>query len=144
MDNERQMFPYQGQFYYPRPDHDSPYRETSMLWSGVMSENLASVALTARLVEKLNFDQFKQLMTVLELNPLPGELPRDFHFRVARATGVQLDNEGVKEFQLKNAVADLLLDIQYTTTYEYQRLLENHDRPCLSFYSVGFFYVLLF
>jgi penicillin-binding protein 1A len=125
MDNERQMFPYQGQFYYPRPDHDTPYRETSMLWSGVTSENLASVALTARLVEKLNFDQFKQLMTVLELNPLPGELPRDFHFRVARATGVQLDNEGVKEFQLKNAVADLLLDIQYTTTYEYQRLLEK-------------------
>jgi membrane peptidoglycan carboxypeptidase len=125
LDNERQVFPYQGQFYYPRPDHDSPYRETSMLWAGVMSENLASVALTQRLVEKLNYEQFKQLLGVMELSPLPGELPRDFHYRVARATGVQLDNEGVKEFQLRNAVADLLLDIQYTTTYEYQQTLEK-------------------
>lgn len=125
LDNERQVFPYQGQFYYPRPDHDSPYRETSLLWSGVTSENIASVALTSRLVEKLNLDQFKQLLSVLELSPLPGELPRDFHFRVARATGVQLDNEGVKEFQLKNAIADLLLDIQYTSTYEYRQTLEK-------------------
>lgn len=125
VDNERQVFPYQGQFYYPRPDHETPYRETSMLWAGVMSENLASVALTARLVEKLNFDQFKQLLGLLDFSPLPGELPRDYHYRVARATGVQLDNEGVKEFQLRNAVADLLLDIQYTSTYEYQQQLEK-------------------
>ncbi|MHA0110804.1 hypothetical protein ACXYUI_27170, partial [Klebsiella pneumoniae] len=65
-----------------------------------MSENCASVSLTSKLVEKLNFDQFKQLMGVMDLLPHAGEAPRDFHFRVARALGVQLDNEGVREFQL--------------------------------------------
>lgn len=125
LDNERQVFPFQGRFYYPRADHDSPYKETSMLWAGILSENLASVALAARLVEKLNLEQYKQLMGVMELLPKPGEPPRDFHFRVARAMGVTLDNEGVKEFQLNNAIADLLLDMQYSSTYEFQQKLKK-------------------
>ncbi len=46
VDNERRVFPYQGQFYYPRGDHDSPYKNVSMIWSGAKSENLAAVYLT--------------------------------------------------------------------------------------------------
>jgi membrane peptidoglycan carboxypeptidase len=111
LDNERQIFPYQGQFYYPSPDHESPYSQTSILWSGAMSENLASVSLTARLVEKLNLEQFKELMGFLGLMPLDGESPQDFHFRVAKAVGVQLEPEGVREFQLTNAIRDLEPDL---------------------------------
>jgi membrane peptidoglycan carboxypeptidase len=125
LDNERQVFPYQGRFYYPRPDHDSPYRESSLIYAGVMSENLASVSLTAKLTEKLNLEQFKQLMGVLDLLPQSGEAPRDFHYRVARATGVQLDNDGVREFQLNNAVSDLLLDTQFSASMDYQQKLRK-------------------
>ena len=125
LDNEPQIFPYQGQFYYPRPDHTSPYGETSVLWSGITSENLASVALAARLMEKLNFNQFKELLSSLGLAPLPDEKPRDYHYRIARAVGVQLNNRGVREFQLENATQDLLLDIQYTTTQEFRSRLEK-------------------
>ena len=125
LDNERQIFPYQGQFYYPRPDHDSPYKETSMLWAGIQSENVASVSLTSKLVDKLNFEQFKQLLGVMDLLPHPGEAPRDFHFRVARAMGVTLDNEGVREFQLNSAVSDLMLDVQYSSTFEFQQKLKK-------------------
>ncbi len=125
LDNERQIFPFQGRFYYPRGDHDSPYRECSMLWAGTTSENMASVSLTARLVEKLNFDQYKQLMGTMDLLPHPGEAPRDFHYRVARYTGVSLDDEGVREFQLTNAVNDVLLDVQYTAPVEMQQRLKK-------------------
>lgn len=125
LDNERQIFPFQGRFYYPRGDHDSPYKECSMLWAGTTSENMASVSLTSRLVEKLNFDQYKQLMGTMDLLPHPGEAPRDFHFRVARYTGVSLDDEGIKEFQLTNAVNDVLLDVQYTATVEMQQRLKK-------------------
>lgn len=125
LDNERQIFPFQGRFYYPRADHDTPYKEVSVLWSGVTSENLASVALANRLVEKLNFDQFKQVMGTMDLLPHGGEAPRDFHFRVARAMGVTMDNEGVKEFQLTNAINDLLLDVQYTASVELQQKLRK-------------------
>ena len=125
LDNERQIFPYQGRFYYPRPDHDSPYRDVSMMWAGITSENLASVALANRLLDKINYDQFKQLLSVMDLAPRSGELPRDYHFRVARALGVTLDNDGVREFQLQNALDDLLLDIQMSSTPEFQSRLKK-------------------
>jgi penicillin-binding protein 1A len=113
LDNERQIFPYQSRLYFPRPDHPSPYKEVSMIWAGTMSENLASVYLAAHLVDKLNYEQFKQLMGELDLLPHNGESVPDFHFRVARTTGVQLDNEGVREFQLQNAIADVAPDLVF-------------------------------
>ncbi|MEY4631022.1 MAG: hypothetical protein RIQ81_1142 [Pseudomonadota bacterium] len=113
LDNERQIFPYQSRLYFPRPDHPSPYKETSMIWAGTMSENLASVYLAAHLVDKLNYDQFKQVMGGLDLLPHSGEGVTDYHFRVARTTGVQLDNEGVREFQLQNAIADVAPDLVF-------------------------------
>lgn len=113
LDNDRSVFVYQGRFYYPRPDHPSPYKKVSILWSGVKSENLAAVYLTARLVEKLNFDQFKILLDVLDLSPINGELKRDYHYRVARSTGVQLDNEGIMEFQLQRAINDFIPDLVF-------------------------------
>ena len=125
LDNQRQIFPFQGQFYYPRGDHVSPYKETSMLWAGVVSENLASVYLAKHLLAKLNFDQFKQLLAFMELTPNDGESDRDFHYRIARATGVQLTNDGIKEQQLQNAISDLLLDVQYTTTEVFQSKLKK-------------------
>ncbi len=125
LDNERQIFPYQGRFYYPRPDHDSPYRDVSIMWAGVTSENLASVHLACRLLDKINLDQFKQLLQVMDLAPKPGELPKDFHYRVARAMGVTLDNEGVREFQIHNAVDDLMLDIQMNTSSDFQSRLKK-------------------
>ncbi|RZA23773.1 MAG: hypothetical protein EOP10_11795, partial [Proteobacteria bacterium] len=109
--NERRLFTFQGKFYFPRGDHASPYDDVSMLWAGTKSENLATVYLTQRLLDKLNFEEFKELMGNLELLPLDGENPRDFHFRVAKDTGVQLDNQGIKEAMLEKAVEDLKPDL---------------------------------
>lgn len=125
IDNERQVFPFQGKFYFPRPDHPSPYPSTSMIWSGAMSENLASVALANRLLDKLNFDQFKSLMGVMDLLPKTGEAAPDYHFRVAKATGVQLDNDGIKEYQLQRAVADISPDLVFRGQNEALRYFEK-------------------
>src|SRR5690606_22708225 len=64
-------------------------------------------------------------MGFMGLLPESGEPDRDYHYRVARTVGVQLDNEGVKEFQLTNAIADLLLDVQYTSTFAFQAKLRK-------------------
>lgn len=125
VDNERQIFPYQSRFYFPRPDHVSPYRSVSMIWSGAMSENLASVALANHLVDKLNFDQFKDLMAKMDLSPRPGESAPDFHFRVAKSTGVQLDNDGIREYQLDRAVGDLIPDLVFRGANDAIRALEK-------------------
>ena len=114
LDNSRQIFPYQGRYYFPRPDHISPYDSTSMIWAGVMSENLASVHLTDHLLDKLNFDQFKQLLSSMGLQPNAGEAPRDYHYRVAKETGVSLDDEGIEQFQLGNAINDLIPDLVFS------------------------------
>ena len=125
VDNERQIFPYQARFYFPRPDHISPYRNVSMVWSGAMSENLASVGLANRLLDKLNFEQFKDLMTQMDLAPRAGESAPDFHFRVAKTTGVQLDNDGVKEYQLQRAVEDITPDLVFNGGHDGIRALEK-------------------
>jgi penicillin-binding protein 1A len=125
VDNERQIFPYQARFYFPRPDHISPYRNVSMVWSGAMSENLASVGLANRLVDKLNFDQFKDLMSKMDLAPHPSESAPDFHFRVAKTTGVQLDNDGVKEYQLQRAISDVVPDLVFQGSNESIKALEK-------------------
>jgi penicillin-binding protein 1A len=125
IDNERQIFPYQGRFYFPRPDHISPYRNTSMVWSGTMSENLASVDLANHLLDKLNFDQFKGLMESMDLGPRPNESAPDFHYRVAKATGVQLDNDGVKEYQLHRAVSDVAPDLVFKAQTDALRVMEK-------------------
>jgi penicillin-binding protein 1A len=111
LDNERRVFPFQGKFYYPRPDHISPYEHVSILWAGVKSENLASIYLTSRLIDKANFGQFKLLMGNLGLLPFEGEAARDYYYRVAKATGVQVDNEGIKEHLLSNAIEDVRPDL---------------------------------
>jgi membrane peptidoglycan carboxypeptidase len=125
VDNERQIFPYQGRFYFPRPDHVSPYRSASIIWSGAMSENLASVALANRLLDKLNFEQFKALMGAMELLPNAGEGAPDYHYRVAKATGVQLDNDGIREYQLINAVGDIVPDLVFKGQTEATKALEK-------------------
>ena len=65
------------------------------------SENLATVDLTYRLLEKLKFEDFKTLMASMDLLPEESESARDYHYRVARAIGVQLDQSGIESFYCK-------------------------------------------
>lgn len=114
LENDRQVFPFQGQFYIPRANHISKYASTSMIWTGVKSENIASVYLSAHLLDKLNFNQFKQLLQTMDLMPRPFESARDFHYRMAKSTGVSLNNEGISAFQLFNAVEELTPELIFS------------------------------
>ncbi|MDE3269415.1 MAG: transglycosylase domain-containing protein [Pseudomonadota bacterium] len=125
LDNERQIFPYQGEFYFPRPDHPSPYRDVSMLWAGIMSENIASVALAYNLVAKLSYQQFRDLMAFMNLLPEENEVPLKYHRRMARTIGVRLNTEGVRRFQLKKAVRDIAPDLVFSAQIEMRQKLKK-------------------
>ena len=125
LDNERQVFPFQGQYYFPRPDHISPYSDVSMVWTSAQSENVATIHLTNNLLDKLNFEQFKVLLETMSLLPQPNEAPRDYHYRVARETGVQLDNEGIREFLLARAINDLKPDLIFSGRIRLMRILDK-------------------
>ena len=125
LDNERQIFPYQGEFYFPRPDHPSPYRDVSMLWAGIMSENIASVALAYNLVAKLSYKQFHDLMEFMDLLPEENEKHIHYHRRMARTIGVRLNSEGVRRFQLKKAIRDIAPDLVFSAQMEMRQKLKK-------------------
>ncbi len=65
--NTRNVYTWQGQFYYPRPDHSPDTLETTFAGAGAKSENLASVWLLAHMLDRLTFSQFKDLLVTLEM-----------------------------------------------------------------------------
>lgn len=123
LNNIRRVFSYQGDLYSPRPDHKIHYNSSSLLWAGVMSENLASIDLISRLMEKLNFDQFQKVMTFLGLSPQKGESERNFHYRLSKKTGVSLSHDGIKEQQLSKAVKEVTSDLIFSK--EDKRLIKK-------------------
>lgn len=118
INNGRQIFPYQGKFYFPRPDHASPYDQVSMMWTGIMSENLASVALTYKLLDKVNYDEFKRLLEKFDLLPYENESKRDFNYRISREIGVSLSLDGIKAHQLQLAIEELAPDLIFSADQE--------------------------
>lgn len=69
LSNTRQVFMFQGQPYFPRPDHKSPNAQVSMSWAGVHSENLASVWLLYHLCDHLSKKQFQEVAARVGLAP---------------------------------------------------------------------------
>lgn len=107
--NERRVYPFQGQFYFPRPDHQPPGEVTSMVWAGAKSENLASVYLLVHLLDQLELDQFKELMQFNGLLQTPQEATSAYRVRLRDGLGV-IDTEqylmpgifGIVQKRLKN------------------------------------------
>jgi penicillin-binding protein 1A len=68
LDNRKNVFHFEGTWYYPRPDHEST-DFVSMSWAATRSENLASVWLLAHLVDRLTPDQLLDVATRVGLGP---------------------------------------------------------------------------
>jgi len=83
LDNTRNVFPFSTTFYYPSPDH-APDPTVSMSWSGVNSENLASVWLLYHLTDRLTPDQVASLATAVGLARNEGESEKDYQRRIQK------------------------------------------------------------
>ncbi len=123
--NKRDVFVFQNQPYFPRPDHHSPYDEVSMSWAGVHSENVASVWLLSHLCDKLNLEQFKEVAEKVGLAPRSFEGEEEpysrFRARIRDRHGIviNLDVLGQAAFKLavKNVETDLIFegrDLEYS------------------------------
>jgi membrane peptidoglycan carboxypeptidase len=69
LNNSRDVFIFQGQAYFPRPDHEITTKQVSMSWAGVRSENLASVWLLYHLADRLSSAEFKEVAAKVDLVP---------------------------------------------------------------------------
>lgn len=103
LNNERAMFVYHDEPYFPRPDHDSPHDKVSMSWAGVYSENLATVWLVAHLCDKLTPGQFKELISQLGMGRDDGESYTHYMRRVRDEMGIVVDRRALQQLAFEQA-----------------------------------------
>jgi membrane peptidoglycan carboxypeptidase len=123
LDNERNLFVYQKQAYFPRPDHDSPHKQVSMSWAGVHSENVATIWLLYHLCDHLTPAQFKELISHLDLDRRDYESQAVYRQRLRDNLGILVDEEQLYRASFRQAVKNLEPDLIFNGKFdEYQYL----------------------
>ena len=111
LENRRGVFVFQDQFYFPRPDHESPYSKVSLAWAGVKSENVASVWLLYHLCDKLTFSRFKKIAKLVDLAPREDESYYEFKKRMRDVWGIIVTDDSLREVAFQTAKEDLITDL---------------------------------
>jgi penicillin-binding protein 1A len=113
--NRREVFVYQNQPYFPRPDHAIEHEEVSMSWAGVKSENLASVWLTAHLCDRLSSSEFFAVAEQLGLTPrvVDGEPEpyRLFQSRIRDRYGIVLNRDVIRQAAYRKTLQTIEPDL---------------------------------
>ncbi len=127
--NSRNVFVYQDQAYFPRPDHISPYDWVSMSWAGVHSENVASVWLLYHLCDKLTTQQLSEVADKVGLGPKMGtaeEVPyRSYRATIRDKYGIQVNREVLRASAYRLAIDNLETDFIFDgMMQEYEVLKE--------------------
>ncbi|MEW6220492.1 MAG: transglycosylase domain-containing protein [Thermodesulfobacteriota bacterium] len=111
LDNERNVFIFQGRPYFPRPDHESPHSRVSMTWAGVSSENLATVWLLYHLCDQLSPADFRDLAQRLGLVQAPGESAEAFGARLRDRHGVWAHEAALRQAAYEQAREEVRTDL---------------------------------
>lgn len=127
--NSRDLFVYQGQPYFPRPDHKSPFEWVSMNWAGVLSENVASVWLLAHLCDRLSPGQFREVADHLGLAPkMVGgdeESYRSYSVRIRDRYGIQVNQQILRAAAYRKAVENLETDFIFDGIADEYSIVSN-------------------
>ena len=129
--NKRDVFVFQNQPYFPRPDHEIDSERVSMSWAGVRSENLASVWLTAHLCDHLSRSQFEDVAAQLGLGPriVDGEPEpyRLFRSRIRDRYGIVITEEVLRQAAFRKTVGSIQPDLVFEgLAPEYPAMKELH------------------
>jgi membrane peptidoglycan carboxypeptidase len=114
LDNERNLFVYQKQAYFPRPDHVSPHKQVSMSWAGVHSENVATVWLLYHLCDHLTPAQLKEVISHLDLDRREFESQAGYRQRLRDELGILMDEEQLYRAAFRQAVINLEPDLIFS------------------------------
>ncbi len=125
--NVRQIFLYQNEPYFPRPDHESPFPEVSMSWAGVHSENVASVWLLYHLCDHLSPAEFKDLVSHLGLARNLNESYPHYKRRIRDQLGIVVNATALKRTAFAGAVAAAEADLVFASRQaEWEHLTLMH------------------
>ncbi len=129
LNNNRDAFVFQGQPYFPRPDHKSNNRHVSMSWAGVHSENLASVWLLYHLCDHLTLEQFQEVAAQVGLTPknLSGETEpyESYKARIRDRYGIVVNRGVLEKVAFYQAVANLETDLIFENRLQEYGTLKN-------------------
>lgn len=127
--NKRDVFVFQNQPYFPRPDHKIKSEEVSMSWVGVHSENVASIWLTTHLCDRLNIDQFREVAEYLGLAPrvVDGEKEpyRTFKARIRDRYGIVVNRDTLRHAAYYQAVKNVETDFIFEGMDDQYEALRN-------------------
>jgi len=134
--NKRDVFVYQKQAYFPRPDHKIDNEVVSMSWAGVRSENLASVWLAAHLCDHLSSSQLEDVANYLGLTPkvVDGEPEpyRLFRSRIRDRYGIVIDEDILRKAAYRKTLNSIQADLIFEgLEQEYEAIRGLH-------YGLGF------
>lgn len=134
--NKRDVFVYQNQPYFPRPDHKIDNELVSMSWAGVRSENLASVWLATHLCDHLGRLRLEEVASKLGLAPrvVDGEKEpyRLFKSRLRDRYGIVLNQDLLRKAAYYKTLQHINLDLIFEgLEADYEPLKNLH-------YGLGF------
>ncbi len=129
--NSRDVFIFQDEPYFPRPDHDSPYDEVSMSWAGVKSENVASVWLLSRLCDKLTSEQFREVAAYVDMAPRVAgdekESYTQFRSRIRDIFGIVISRDVLRKAAYQRALDNIETDLIFAgREREYESIKRMH------------------
>ncbi|MCB9745857.1 MAG: transglycosylase domain-containing protein [Alphaproteobacteria bacterium] len=113
LDNRRNVFPFSGTWYYPRPDHNSE-DYVSMAWAGVRSENLATIWLLYHIIDRLNPEQVRQLAEATDLARRPDEARADYIRRIRDEHGVIATQGRLEEAFFGAVKEEVIAELNFT------------------------------
>ncbi len=127
--NRRNVFVFQNQAYFPRPDHHSPHYRVSMSWAGVHSENVAAVWLLYHLTDHLTPVQLREMAARLDMAPRRRqdgtESPASFRQRIRDRFGIIVNRRNLERAAFFAAIRNLEADFLFADRLdEYRRLKE--------------------
>ncbi|MDR3002558.1 MAG: penicillin-binding protein [Fibromonadaceae bacterium] len=143
LENEYNLFTYGGTIYFPRPDHLDKTPQTSMAWAAVRSENIATIWLLDRLLDKLSIEEIRALaeknqidtsITASARNDIALEkakmaLTTDWllegRFETVRALQALRYYHHKREEEKQNRFPDRIKLLRHS--YEYYASVYNHD-----------------
>ncbi|MFC1523588.1 transglycosylase domain-containing protein [Thermodesulfobacteriota bacterium] len=124
LSNQRDVFVYQDEPYFPRPDHATSFRGVSMSWAGVHSENVATVWLLYHLCDYLSPAQFRELVDHLGLGRNPGESYERYKRRIRDDYGIVVTRETLHDIAYSRAVKGMEPDLIFSGKIDEYELLK--------------------
>ena len=134
--NKRDVFVYQNQPYFPRPDHKIEHETVTMSWAGVRSENLASVWLATHLCDHLGRLRLEEVAAEVGLAPrlVDGEKEpyRLFRSRMRDRYGIIVNQDLLRKAAYRKTLQHIKADLIFEgLDDEYDALKNLH-------YGLGF------